>query len=168
VASALAAVDRLLVVGSGADRTSARELALKVEEGVHLPATAYELETLLHGHLAAANERTGLVLLLAEPRARPERVARARGALAAVREIGVPTALLVAESALEEFDPSLVTAGRIPLPEAPGLPAPVAALLGAAVPFQLLTERLARVRGVNPDTLRRTEAPYARSAERYE
>jgi hypothetical protein len=76
--------------------------------------------------------------------------------------------VLAAESVLGDIEAALLTAGAVPVPEAPALPAPVAALLGAAVPFQLLTERLARVRGVNPDLLRRTEARYLRSAERYD
>ena len=60
----LANVDRLIVVGSGADRTAARELVLKVEEGTHLPAAMRDLETMLHGHLAGIDDRTGVVLVL--------------------------------------------------------------------------------------------------------
>ena len=58
-ASALAGSDRLIVAGAGVDHVSARELALKVAEGARLPAAAHELETLLHGHLAAATRWTG-------------------------------------------------------------------------------------------------------------
>ena len=47
------------------------------------------------------------------------------------------------------------------MPEAPALSAPAAALIGSAVPLQWLAERLARARGTNPDTLRRTDARYA-------
>ena len=54
--------------------------------------------------------------------------------------------------------------GRIVIPEAPGLPAPVAALLGSATPLQLVVERLARIVGTNPDPIRRTEAAYAEAA----
>jgi glucosamine--fructose-6-phosphate aminotransferase (isomerizing) len=168
VASALAGVDRLLVVGSGTDETTARELALKTEEGVHVPTVARHLESLLHGHLAATDASTGVVLVLVDRDGRPDRLARSVQALAATREIGLPAAVLAAESALGEIEGALLTAGAVAVPEAPALPAPVATLLGAAVPFQLLTERLAGVRGVNPDVLRRTEAPYLRSAERFE
>src|SRR3954470_21662653 len=38
-AAQLAGCDRLLVVAGGADEVTARELALKVEEGVHVPTT---------------------------------------------------------------------------------------------------------------------------------
>ncbi len=168
VASALSGVDRLLVVSSGTDEVTARELALKIEEGVHLPTVARHLESLLHGHLAATDASTGIALLVVDRDGRPDRLARSVQALAATREIGLPAAVLAAESVLGDIEAALLTAGAVPVPEAPALPAPVAALLGAAVPFQLLTERLARVRGVNPDLLRRTEARYLRSAERYD
>ena len=46
------------------------------------------------------------------------------------------------------------------MPEAPALPAPVAALIGSATPLQLLTERLARARGTNPDLIRRDDPVY--------
>ncbi len=62
-AAALSPCTRLLVVGSGVDYPAARELALKVEEGARLPATAHHLETIRHGHLAAAHARPRLVKL---------------------------------------------------------------------------------------------------------
>ena len=79
----------------------------------------------------------------------------------------MPAAALVADSASGGIEGALTPAGRIPVPEASALADPVAALLGAAVPLQLLTERLARVRGTNPDTLRRTDARWLRAGERY-
>ncbi len=51
------------------------------------------------------------------------------------------------------------------MPVTPGLPGPVAALLGTATPLQLLTERLARARGTNPDLIRRDDPVYAGAAE---
>ena len=56
MAAAFADVTRFVTVGSGADFAAARELALKIEEGTHFPAVAHELETLRHGHLAAADD----------------------------------------------------------------------------------------------------------------
>ena len=70
IASAFGSCNRLLTVGSGIDYPAARELALKIEEGVHLPTGAHQLETIRHGHLAAADDRTGLVLLLTDGEAR--------------------------------------------------------------------------------------------------
>ena len=78
MASALAGIDRLIVVGVGADYVSARELALKVAEGARLPTAAHELETVLHGHLAAATRWTGLVLLLTTPGHRDGPIRRAK------------------------------------------------------------------------------------------
>ncbi len=46
---------RILTTGLGTDEISARELALKIEEGARIPATAHQLETLLHGHLAGCD-----------------------------------------------------------------------------------------------------------------
>ena len=62
-------------------------------------------------------------------------------------------------------DPGLTPAGRLLVTEAPGLPAPVAALLGTATPLQLLTERLARARGTDPDPIRRDDPRYAAAAD---
>ena len=77
MAGALAGTDRILTVGSGVDRIAVRELALKIEEGAQLPAAMRDLETMLHGHLAGTDERTGLVLVLADP-TDPGRPNRAR------------------------------------------------------------------------------------------
>ena len=75
VASRLAGVRQVLVVASGSDRPAGRELTLKIEEGTWIPAAYRDLETFLHGHLAATDESTGLVLILTdrERRARPRR-----------------------------------------------------------------------------------------------
>jgi hypothetical protein len=45
------------------------------------------------------------------------------------------------------------------------LPGPVAALLGSATPLQMLTERLARARRVNPDAIHRDDDRYREAAE---
>ncbi|MEA2607293.1 MAG: hypothetical protein QOI00_2050, partial [Chloroflexota bacterium] len=49
--------------------------------------------------------------------------------------------------------------------EVKALPAPLAALIGTATPLQLLTERIARVRGTNPDLIRRDDPVYLAAAE---
>jgi len=165
LAGAVADIDRLVVVGSGADRTAARELTLKVEEGVHLPAAMRDLETLLHGHLAGIDGRTGLVLVLADRAARGPRTARALGVLRAARELDLAVGVILVDVVSEAVDPGLTPAGRITVPDAPALPGPVAALLATAVPLQLLTERLAIVRGVDPDPIRRDEPRYLAAAE---
>jgi glucosamine--fructose-6-phosphate aminotransferase (isomerizing) len=141
----LAGCDRLLAVGAGVDEVTARELALKIEEGTHVPVTPLGLEKLLHGHLPAADARTGMVLLRADPRAPERRDARAQEALRAVAELGMPAATVALEP--------------------PAGMAPVAgALLSGALAAQLLTLELVHALGTNPDLIRREEAPYAAAA----
>ncbi len=158
----------ILTVASGADRTAARELVLKLEEGTWIPAAMRDLETFLHGHLPSTDGVTGLVLILAERRARAERVARTRQALEAASVIGIRSAAILSADAAAELDPALTPLGRVVVPEAPGLPAAVAALLGTATPLQLIVERLARIVGTNPDPIRRDDPTYAAAAAKAE
>ena len=152
----------LLVIASGADRPAGRELVLKVEEASWLPSAYRDLETFLHGHLPATDA-------IDRPRpdpdrsraARAERIARARQALAAARVLGLRAAAIVAaEVDAAHRSRRSRPAGRLVVPEAPDLPGPVAALIGSATPLQLLTERLARARGTNPDPIRRDDPVY--------
>ena len=165
IAGALADAAHLLVIASGADRAAGRELTLKVEEASWLPSAYRDLETFLHGHLPATGPETGLVLILADRAHRAERAVRARQALAAAREIGLRAAAILAADLDDSFEPSLTPAGRLLVAESAGLPAPVAALIGTATPLQLLTERLARARGTNPDPIRRDDPAYLRASE---
>jgi glucosamine--fructose-6-phosphate aminotransferase (isomerizing) len=165
LAQALSTVDRLIVVGSGADRPAARELVLKVEEGAHLAAAMRDLETLLHGHLAGMDGRTGFVLLLSDPARRDERAARALAVLRAVAELGCVAGAIVGADDAGQIPDDLTAAGRLTVPAAAGLQPVASSLLGTAVPLQLLTERLARARAVNPDPIRRDDPAYLRAAE---
>jgi fructoselysine-6-P-deglycase FrlB-like protein len=164
IAARLADARTFLVIASGADRPAARELAIKVEEASWLPTTMRDLETFLHGHLPATDESTGLVLILSDRDARADRLSRAREALAAARVLGLRTAAILARDLDDEIEPSLTPAGRLLVDEVPTLPAPVAALLGTATPLQLLTERIARARGTNPDAIRRDDQRYREAA----
>jgi fructoselysine-6-P-deglycase FrlB-like protein len=161
IAGQLAGCERLIVIASGADRVAGRELVLKVEEASWLPSAYRDLETFLHGHLPATDDRTGLVLLLTDPDGRDARTERAREALAAAKVLGHRAAAIVAAGATERLPPDLTPAGRLVVPDAPDLPAPVASLLTSAMALQLLTERLARARGTNPDPIRRDDPRYA-------
>jgi glucosamine--fructose-6-phosphate aminotransferase (isomerizing) len=165
IAAGLADASNLLVIVSGADRPAGRELTLKVEEASWLPSAFRDLETFLHGHLPATDASTGLVLILTDREHRDERVARARQALAAARVIGLRAAAIVSADVDAALDPALTPVGRLVVPEAPNLPGPVAALIGSATPLQLLTERLARARGTNPDPIRRDDPVYVAAAE---
>lgn len=164
MAAGLASLDQLLVVASGADRPAARELALKVEEASYLPTTMRELETILHGHLPSTGPTTGLVLVMTDRDHRDERAARALGVLEAARILGVKVGAILADASVDTWPAGLTPLGRLRVADAPGLSAPAAALLGTAVPLQWLAERLARARGTDPDTMRRTDARYAAAA----
>jgi len=165
VAGRLASVRPILVVASGADRPAGRELTLKIEEGTWIPAAYRDLETFLHGHLAATDESTGLVLMLTDRDRRDERLERARGALRAAQVIGMEAAAIVTADIAAELPTELTPAGRIVVPESSSLPSPVAALLGTATPLQLLTERLARARNVDPDAIHRDVDTYREAAD---
>jgi glutamine---fructose-6-phosphate transaminase (isomerizing) len=82
--------ERFLVVGAGRDLPTVQEAALKLREGVHVAAEAHLLEELLHGHLAAVDERVRCFVLEGEGRA----VARAADAVGALRELGCDVTLL--------------------------------------------------------------------------
>jgi fructoselysine-6-P-deglycase FrlB-like protein len=165
IAAALAGAERLIVIGSGVDRAAARELVLKVEEGTHLPAAFRELETFLHGHLAGVDASTGLVLVLLDGSRAEERSTRAAAVLAAAAEVGIHPAAILGAAYEPRIDSHLTPSGRIVVPSPPDLPPDQAAILGTVVPLQLLTERLARARGVNPDPIRRDDPTYLRAAE---
>jgi glutamine---fructose-6-phosphate transaminase (isomerizing) len=156
----------LRVVGSGVDYATARELALKIEEGAHLPAVAHQLETIRHGHLAAADAETGLILVLTDGEERGQAVVqRATAVLRSAAELGMPAAAIVAADLGDDLPLELTTAGRAAVPLTGRLPRMAAAALGAAIPIQLLAERLARARGTNPDTIGRDDPRQAAAAE---
>ncbi len=166
IAAALAGAERVLVLGSGADRPAGRELVLKIEEGTWIPAAYRDLETFLHGHLAATDEHTAVVVIATDRRARDARLARVRGALAAARVIGMPTAAIVTAAGDRLLPADATSAGRIVVADAPGgVPAAVAALLGSATALQTLTEHLARARGVDPDPIHRDVDRYRLAAD---
>jgi glucosamine--fructose-6-phosphate aminotransferase (isomerizing) len=71
---------RVLVVGAGRDWPTAQEACLKLREGAWVDATAYQTETILHGHLAAVDEAVRAYVLEGEGRA-AERAADAAAAL---------------------------------------------------------------------------------------
>ena len=98
-AHALASARSFVVCGSGLDAISARELALKIEEGVRLPAVARETETELHGHLVSASTLTALIAIITDPRAGAARAARADQVLRAGRRLGMPTLAIVSAEA---------------------------------------------------------------------
>jgi fructoselysine-6-P-deglycase FrlB-like protein len=166
VASALERCRRMVIVGSGLDHAAARELALKIEEGVHLPSVAHQLETLRHGHLAAADDRTGLVLLLTDPEGRGATIVeRAMDVLRSAAALGMPAAGILAADIGDDLPADLTPAGRLAVAVSGRLPRTIGAALGVARPLQLVAERLARSRGVNPDPIGRDDPRQAAAAD---
>jgi fructoselysine-6-P-deglycase FrlB-like protein len=84
---------RIAVVGSGRDLPTVREAALKLREGVHIPAEAHHTEQILHGHLAAIDETVRVFVLEGEGRA----AERAAEVVRALGEIGAETTLVPTE-----------------------------------------------------------------------
>ena len=164
VGAALKGVRLLVTCGSGADRIAARELALKVEEGARIASVAYDLETLLHGHLAGTDGRDGMVLIATDPAAMDQRVARARQALQAARRIGIQAAGIFSEPAAAALDDDLTPAGRLVLPAADSDLGLLGSLVGSALGLQMLTVALVHTAGVNPDLIRREDRSYREAA----
>lgn len=162
LAAGLTGTDRIVVVGSGPDLVTARELALKISEGARLPATAHDVESILHGHLAAATRWTGLVLVATDEALRPAAIAeRAPRVLAAATSLGMPAAAILGERTARAIPAETTPAGRIVLGRPTRVSPLTGALLGPILPLQLLADRLARARGVNPDTLGREDPAQA-------
>ena len=161
VAASLVGSDRVIVAGTGVDHVTARELALKIAEGARLPAEAHDLENVLHGHLAAATRWTGLVLVLTDSGTGPLARQRAIRLLEAAKALAVPAAAILADSVTSEVPDELAPAGRIVLPRTGRVGGVAGSLLASAMALHVLTERLARARGVNPDTLGREDPAQA-------
>ena len=153
-----------LTAGSGADAPAARELSLKIEEAVRVPAAMRGLETLQHGHLVPADDSTSAILIVTDRRERERRAERAATAFRACRRLGLRTALIATADVAAFVDAELVTAGRIVVPDLAEASAPVSSLTATALALQQLTLALVDLAGVNPDLIRREEAPYREAA----
>jgi fructoselysine-6-P-deglycase FrlB-like protein len=161
LARALAGCERLIIVGSAADRISARELTLKIEEACHLPCAMRDLETFLHGHLPACDETTGVVVFSVDRRRLADRRRRIEQLLQSSRRIGARCAMIGSG----ELPHDLLDAGAIEAADEPALPAAAAALLSAALPLQWLAYELAIARGTNPDLIRREQVAYREASQ---
>jgi fructoselysine-6-P-deglycase FrlB-like protein len=142
-AERLAGCRRLLVVGSGVDEITASELALKLEEAIHVPTTSLGVEKVLHGHLPAADGDTGLVLLRFDPHQREARDRRSADVAAATAVLEMPAVALGA--------PDVTTRAE--------------ALVAGAAALQVLTLELSLALGTNPDLIRRDQPLYRQVAD---
>jgi glutamine---fructose-6-phosphate transaminase (isomerizing) len=168
VAERLADRRVVLCAGAGADHTTARELALKIAEGARQPTLALELETVLHGQLAAHEPTDALVLVAITDHPERERLARRAAHVArAAAAIGLPVAGLFSDAYDQELADELTPAGRlvIELADPDLVERRLAGLLAGAGALQVLTLALAHARGTNPDLIRREEAPYRHAAQ---
>jgi glucosamine--fructose-6-phosphate aminotransferase (isomerizing) len=164
IAVEFAGLPRVIVVGSGADRTAARELTLKIEEACHQPTAMRDVETFLHGHLPACGPDTGLVLMLTDRREGDRRAARARILLKAARRVGMRCAAITAA----DLPAELTDAGQVRVDPGEALSPVAAALLATAPPLQWLAHELAVARGTNPDLIRREQETYREAAAVHE
>jgi glutamine---fructose-6-phosphate transaminase (isomerizing) len=139
----IAGCRRLLAVGSGVDEITASELALKIEEATYIPTTPLGAEKVLHGHLPAADQHTGLVLLRFDPDHAETRDRRSDDVAAAAKVLAMPTIALTATDITTRTE----------------------ALLAGPLGLQLLTLELCMALGTNPDLIRRQEPLYRRAAE---
>ncbi len=126
---------KILVAGAGRDWPTAQEAVLKLREGAWVSAGAHHTEQLLHGQLAAVDDSVRAYVLEGEGRA----AERARGAVAALRELGCETTLVPTRHPVVDI-----------------------------VRFQLLTLAIAEARGIDPDPIHRDDERWARAAAAYE
>ena len=165
IARALHGLQVLQIVGSGADRITARELALKIEEGARRPAVARDLETLLHGHLVACGPDTGLIAILTDRAAANDgcvgpcwRWKPRRGSGCQSRPSFLPRRKRC-HSGCRSLQPAESSCQLERRPAA----TPCFAWRRRGV--QRLTIAIAAEAGVNPDLIRREEAPYREAAD---
>jgi fructoselysine-6-P-deglycase FrlB-like protein len=157
----------VLCVGAQADQTTARELALKIAEGARLPTLALELETVLHGQLAAHEPTDALILVAITDHPERARIARRAAHVArAAATIGLPVAGLLSDAYDQALAADLTPAGRLVtnLADRDELDRRLAGLLAGAGALQQLTLALAHARHTNPDLIRREQAPYRDAA----
>jgi glutamine---fructose-6-phosphate transaminase (isomerizing) len=139
---ALAATDHLLVSGRGLVYGTALEIALKLEETCLEPVRGLSYADLRHGPIAVVDE--AVVTLLVAAQDGP----MVTGMTDLADELGALGARTVGIGG----DAAFAAASGVAI-AGPDLPETVAPL-GLIVPAQLIVERLARVRGLDPDAPR--------------
>jgi fructoselysine-6-P-deglycase FrlB-like protein len=143
IADRLTYVQRLVVSARGYAYAIARELALKLEEACYVTALGLSYADLEHGPIAVVDAATPALLLAAE------RDAAMLGAMTELaRRCRAEGAHVYGIGGVDAFSAACHAA----LPD-PGLPAELAPLT-LVVPGQLLTEALARAKGIDPDAPR--------------
>jgi fructoselysine-6-P-deglycase FrlB-like protein len=160
VAATLGDVGIIVSAGSGIDRPAAREFALKVAEGARVATSVIELENVLHGHLVALDDTSGLLVVVTNQHGDRERAERAREVVAGARRIGLHCILAVSEELADVAGVDADDGQALLIPTSPELNPLASSLLGSALALQTLTVGLVHERETNPDLLRREETPY--------
>ena len=150
---ATVALDRPVhFIGGGPAWATASEGALKLREAAHVQAEGHELENFLHGPLISV-EPGQTVFVIAEPGPGLERTVQIGSALNAIsaRVVGVG-------SGSDQLDGPAFTIASHRLPE-------VLAPIANVIPLQWIAYLASIGRGVDADTFRRDDPPYAHALE---
>jgi glutamine---fructose-6-phosphate transaminase (isomerizing) len=145
----------IVVVGAGPHAITAQECVLKLLETSYVPATAFELEQMLHGPLAAVAADT-LLLIIAPPGHSSERAAEL---VRAAHCIDVVPVVLAGEENSGVFD----DAHRLIMPDVPEELSPIPYV----VPLQIFSYFLSVGKGYNPDLIHRDDERYRMAAKEY-
>jgi glutamine---fructose-6-phosphate transaminase (isomerizing) len=135
-------------IGAGPAWATASEGALKLREAAHVQAEGHELENFLHGPLISV-ESGQTVFVIAEPGPALERTQEIAQALATIG-----AQVVVVGSAADQVDGAAFSLSLHRLPE-------VLAPIANVIPLQWIAYLASRRRGVDADTFREDEAPYA-------
>lgn len=140
LAQRLAGADRLVVSARGLALSTARELALKLQEACYVSAVGLSSADLQHGPIAMLDAATPAILVASptDDAVAPGMVELARRC----RDMGSAVYVIGGGDDLARLADS-----RLPGPDLPAELAPIPLV----VPGQLVAEALARVKGLNPD-----------------
>jgi fructoselysine-6-P-deglycase FrlB-like protein len=154
---------RVLCVGTGMDLINARELALKIEEGARIAATAHHLETLLHGHLAGCEpDATRIVFLAGDHSLGDPYRRRLALAVQATAEVGLRSTVIAPRDVLTPLPESAQAVELVPdVDSGRNL---LTGLLATAVAVQWTALGLVDAAGTNPDLIRREQQPWRAAA----
>ncbi|MFC4076086.1 SIS domain-containing protein [Salinithrix halophila] len=151
-AKAFLSKEKWLVAGTGTSLATAHETALKVVETSYIPAIPLDLEQVLHGFLAGCDPKT--LLLVSAPFASQQE--RVQELIRAAEKISL-SLLFLAPSGLLHQTP------RLPVPECHPLLVP----LVHTTATHLFVYYRTVCKGMNPDLIRRDQAPYAAARKEY-
>jgi glucosamine--fructose-6-phosphate aminotransferase (isomerizing) len=142
VVTELAGAAGVVVSGRGLAYSAALELALKLKEACYLHAMGLSYADLLHGPMAVVDAQTPAIIVAADS---GPVLAGTVEAARRVRDAGARVYAIGGGPGLAAVSDRVLAGPRLPEWLAP---------LGLIVPGQLLTEALARRRGIDPDSPR--------------